>query len=75
MNTSRAAINREVRRFMRAERLTQTDMAARLNISQAQLSRRLSGIAGWSDDDLDTLFDLGVEVALPALAGSGGEDE
>jgi transcriptional regulator with XRE-family HTH domain len=74
MATSQVAITREVRRFMAAQHVTQTDMAARLGVSQSQVSHRLRGTVAWSLDDLDALFDIGVPIALPDVAGWGGDE-
>lgn len=60
---------------MGANHVTQADIAARLGVTQSQVSSRLRGATRWSLDDLDVLWDMGVDIALPALAGWGGEDE
>lgn len=76
MSSSQTAITREVRRWMTAERNTQAEVAARLGISQASLSRKLSGDRLWSIDDLDRLWDIGVPIDLPAYgeAAMAGAD-
>ncbi|WP_143226477.1 helix-turn-helix domain-containing protein [Actinomyces provencensis] len=76
MSSSQTAITREVRRWMTAERSTQAEVAARLGISQASLSRKLSGDRLWSIDDLDRLWDIGVPIDLPAYgeAAMAGAD-
>lgn len=53
-----------------------TEVAARLGISQASLSRKLSGDRLWSIDDLDRLWDIGVPIDLPAYgeAAMAGAD-
>lgn len=76
MSSSQTAITREVRRWMTAERSTQAEVAACLGISQASLSRKLSGDRLWSIDDLDRLWDIGVPINLPAYgeAAMAGAD-
>ncbi|MEU6479327.1 helix-turn-helix transcriptional regulator [Streptomyces sp. NPDC047017] len=48
---------------------SQTDLAAALGVSQAQVSRRQSGTATWSLDDCDAVAEhFGIDV-LDLLAG------
>jgi transcriptional regulator with XRE-family HTH domain len=74
MMHTQTVITREVRRFMAAQHMTQTALAERLGISQGRVSDRLRGTTNWSLDDMDRLWDLGVPIALPDLAGWGGDE-
>lgn len=47
-----------IRAQMSAQNITQHDVAAALGISQQSVSRRLSGLTGWSVDELVAVADL-----------------
>lgn len=59
---------------MAANHLTQADVGASLGIPQSKVSARLRGATRWSLDDLDKLWDMGVPLSLPVMAGWGGDE-
>lgn len=62
MNTD-SQIGRRVGTLMDARGITQTSMAARMGITQAAISRKLSGERPWFADELATVAGiLGVQV-------------
>lgn len=71
MTTSQTVITREVKRFMKRNKWTQTDLAGQLCISPSQVSARINGRARWQLDDLDVLFALGVPIQLGAFMEAG----
>lgn len=71
MHGSQTVITREVKRFMKRNKMTQADLAAPLCISQSQLSARINGRARWQLDDLDILLVLGVPIQLGAFMEAG----
>lgn len=60
MSTSQDSISGRVRVYLRAQGLSQEVLAARLNIGQSALSRKLLGKRAWSLVDVDRLEELGV---------------
>ena len=65
MSTYQTAVSDAVRAYLDASGLSQKGLAAKLYLTQAALSRKLSGSRKWLLCDLDALAALGVEVPAP----------
>ncbi len=65
----RAAVSAEIRALMGRYRVTQTQLAQVLGMSQSSLSARLSGSVPWDVDDLDKIAEH-FKVEVIALFGS-----
>lgn len=68
MSDTRTSINRVIRRFMEANRLTQRGMAALVGMPPATFHRRITGEGAWTDENIDSLRDAGVPLALSAYS-------
>lgn len=55
METTTAAVSREVRALMARQGINQQDLAERLKWTRGYLARRLNGGVPWDLDDLDEL--------------------
>lgn len=60
MNVSQTIVSREVKRYLSAERMNQTQLGARIGLQQTTVSARLRGKTRWTLDDLDRLCDAGI---------------
>lgn len=64
MTLSQTTISREVKRYMKSERLNQTQLGALIGLQQTSVSARLRGKTRWTLDDLDKLAAMGVPITL-----------
>lgn len=62
MTSTQTVVTRVVRNYLHDSGISQQSLAAELGVTQATLSRKLSGIRTWSLDDLDQLIQIGVPV-------------
>lgn len=60
-------VTRAVKNYMKREKLSQSAMAALLEISQTSISRKLLNEVRWTMEDLDRLTVLGVIDPVTAL--------
>lgn len=64
MTSTQTVVTRVVRNYLYDSGISQQSLAAELGVTQATLSRKLSGIRTWSLDDLDQLIQIGVPIGL-----------
>ena len=66
MCRSNEIVTREVTRYLRATRMSQTALGAACGIAQPVLSKKLLGASRWSLADLDRLASAGVPISITA---------
>lgn len=64
MTSTQTVVTRVVRNYLHDSGISQQSLAAELGVTQATLSRKLSGIRTWSLDDLYQLIQIGVPIGL-----------
>ena len=74
MTSTQTAVTRMVRNYLHDSGISQRSLAAELGITQATLSRKLSGIRTWSLDDLDRLIQIGVPIGLDVFGAALTEE-
>lgn len=74
MTSTQTIVTRLVKNYLRDSGITQRSLAAELGITQATLSRKLSGIRMWSLDDLDRLIQIGVPIGLDIFGAAIREE-
>lgn len=74
MTSTQTVVTRMVRNYLHDSGITQKAIAADLGITQATLSRKLSGIRTWSLDDLDRLIQIGVPIGLDVFGAALTEE-
>lgn len=74
MNTAQAFLSDAVQRFLKDTNTPQTALAEDLGITQATLSRKLSGVRNWNLKDVDQLMRIGVPVGFGTLAAALSEE-
>ncbi len=77
MTTSQRFLSHAVQRFLKETHTPQSALAEDLGITQATLSRKLSGVRTWNLKDVDQLMRIGVPVGFGTLAAAlyeEGED-
>ena len=74
MSSSQALLSDAVQRFLKDTNTPQTALAEDLGITQATLSRKLSGVRNWNLKDVDQLMRIGVPVGFGTLAAVINED-
>lgn len=68
-DTDTTAISERIRCAMKAQRVSQVDMAGLLGITQPQVSARLRGEVDWRAGELLTATRrLGIQITIPPLA-------
>lgn len=74
MTSTQTVVTRLVKNYLRASGITQSSLAAELEITQATLSRKITGIRTWSLDDLDRLIQIGVPIGLDVFGAALTEE-
>lgn len=74
MNTAQAFLSDAVQRFLKDTNTPQTVLAEDLGITQATLSRKLSGVRNWNLKDIDQLMRIGVPVGFGTLSAALTEE-
>lgn len=74
MTTSQRFLSHAVQRFLKETHTPQSALAEDLGITQATLSRKLSGVRTWNLKDVDQLMRIGVPVGFGTLAAVINED-
>lgn len=74
MTSTQTVVTRMVRNYLHDSGISQRSLAAELGITQATLSRKLSGIRTWSLDDLDSLIQIGVPIGLDVFGAALTEE-
>lgn len=74
MTSTQTVVTRMVRNYLHDSGISQRSLAAELGITQATLSRKLSGIRTWSLDDLDSLIQIGVPIGLDVFGAAAMEE-
>ena len=74
MSTSQSFLSHAVQRFLKETKTPQSVLAEDLGITQATLSRKLSGARTWNLKDIDQLMRIGVPVGFGTLAAVISED-
>ena len=74
MTSTQTVVTRMVRNYLHDSGISQRSLAAELGITQATLSRKLSGIRTWSLDDLDRLIQIGVPIGLDVFGSALTEE-
>lgn len=74
MASTQTVVTRMVRNYLHDSGISQRSLAAELGITQATLSRKLSGIRTWSLDDLDRLIQIGVPIGLDVFGAAITEE-
>lgn len=74
MTSTQTVVTRMVRNYLHDSGISQRSLAAELGITQATLSRKLSGIRTWSLDDLDRLIQIGVPIGLDVFGAALTEE-
>ena len=68
VSTYQALVSEAVKRYMNESPATQRLIAETIGITQAQVSKRLSGHVSWTLGDIEILHSvLGIEVPFPAI--------
>lgn len=75
MSSSQALLSDAVQRFLKDTNTPQTALADDLGITQATLSRKLSGVRNWNLKDVDQLMRIGVPVGFETLAAAALTEE
>ena len=74
MTSTQTVVTRVVRNYLHDSGISQQSLAAELGVTQATLSRKLSGIRTWSLDDLDQLIQIGVPIGLDIFGAAISEE-
>ena len=74
MTSTQTIVTRMVRNYLHDSGISQRSLAAELGITQATLSRKLSGIRTWSLEDLDRLIQIGVPIGLDVFGAALTEE-
>lgn len=74
MTSMQTVVTRVVRNYLHDSGISQRLLAAELGVTQATLSRKLSGIRTWSLDDLDQLVQIGVPIGLDIFGAALSEE-
>ncbi len=74
MTSTQTVVTRLVKNYLRDSGITQSSLAAELEITQATLSRKITGIRTWSLDDLDRLIQIGVPIGLDMFGAALTEE-
>ena len=74
MTTSQGVLSDAVQRFLKETNTPQSSLAKDLGITQATLSRKLSGIRAWNLKDIDQLMRIGVPVGFGTLSAALSEE-
>lgn len=74
MTSTQTVVTRVVRNYLHESGISQQSLAAELGVTQATLSRKLSGIRTWSLDDLDQLIQIGVPIGLDIFGAAINEE-
>lgn len=74
MTSTQTVATRVVRNYLHDSGISQQSLAAELGVTQATLSRKLSGIRTWSLDDLDQLIQIGVPIGLDIFGAAVNEE-
>ena len=74
MTSTQTVVTRVVRNYLHDSGISQRLLAAELGVTQATLSRKLSGIRTWSLDDLDQLVQIGVPIGLDIFGAALSEE-
>lgn len=74
MTSTQTVVTRVVRNYLHDSGISQGSLAAELGVTQATLSRKLSGIRTWSLDDLDQLIQIGVPIGLDIFGAAVNEE-
>lgn len=74
MTSTQTVVTRVVRNYLHDSGISQQSLAAELGVTQATLSRKLSGIRAWSLDDLDQLIQIGVPIGLDIFGAAINEE-
>lgn len=74
MTSTQTVVTRLVKNYLRDSGITQSSLAAELEITQATLSRKITGIRTWSLDDLDRLIQIGVPIGLDVFGAALTEE-
>jgi DNA-binding helix-turn-helix protein len=74
MTSTQTVVTRVVRNYLHDSGISQQSLAAELGVTQATLSRKLSGIRTWSLDDLDQLIQIGVPIGLDIFGAAINEE-
>lgn len=74
MSSSQALLSDAVQRFLKDTNTPQTALAEDLGITQATLSRKLSGVRNWNLKDIDQLMRIGVPVGFGTLSAALTEE-
>lgn len=74
MTSTQTVVTRMVRNYLHDSGISQRSLAAELGITQATLSRKLSGIRTWSLEDLDRLIQIGVPIGLDVFGAALTEE-
>ena len=68
VSTYQALVSEAVKRYMKESPAPQRLIAETIGVTQAQVSRRLSGHVSWTLGDIEILHSvLGIEVPFPAI--------
>lgn len=68
MATYQALVSEAVKRYMNESPAPQRLIAETIGVTQAQVSKRLSGHVSWTLGDIEILHSvLGIEVPFPAI--------
>ena len=68
VSTYQALVSEAVKRYMNESPAPQRLIAETIGITQAQVSKRLSGHVSWTLGDIEILHSvLGIEVPFPAI--------
>ena len=68
MATYQALVSEAVKRYMNESAAPQRLIAETIGVTQAQVSKRLSGQVSWTLGDIEILHSvLGIEVPFPAI--------
>ena len=74
MTSTQTVVTRLVKNYLRDSGITQSSLAGELEITQATLSRKITGIRTWSLDDLDRLIQIGVPIGLDVFGAALTEE-
>lgn len=74
MTTSQCFLSHAVQRYLKETNTPQSVLAEDLGITQATLSRKLSGVRNWNLKDIDQLMRIGVPVGFGTLAAALSEE-
>ena len=68
VSTYQALVSEAVKRYMNESSAPQRLIAETIGVTQAQVSKRLSGHVSWTLGDIEILHSvLGIEVPFPAI--------